>query len=70
MPTKIYLVGSWTGGRKGKFIYDRAYLDMGLAIKYCESRKNARYDWVVAETEPGKAWISTKFVHTTPRSNK
>lgn len=70
MIDSVFLVGSWTGGRREYFIVDQVHLDEGAAIDYCESRRNAEYDWSVLEFpfRGGRCdWIDSEVKHTTRR---
>ena len=61
--TTVFAVGS----NEERFVVDRIYDDLQKAIDYCESRANARHEWVVLEAPIGGDWITWKCPHRTPR---
>jgi hypothetical protein len=60
----LFMVGSVEGG---KVIFDRVYLELSEATKYCDSRINDRCDWEVYQAPIGGGWIEWKRVYVSPR---
>lgn len=59
----VWVVGSV----EDHFIADQVYNDFEQAVKYCNSRANDKYTWIVKEAPFGATWLSWRTVHTTAR---